>query len=84
VGKSALLLDFIKAYAADGIEDYLEEMICYSSWMGEKRGEKGGKSDDRGQREDCGLRIADFKKSRRLKTEGRGQKAGWVMRKLEN
>jgi hypothetical protein len=24
VGKSALLFDFIKAYAVDGIEDYLE------------------------------------------------------------
>jgi hypothetical protein len=49
VGKSALLFDFIKAYGVDGIEDYLEGMICCGCRMGEKRGEKGGKSDDRGQ-----------------------------------
>jgi hypothetical protein len=49
MGKSALLFDFIKAYGVDGIEDYLEGMICCGCRMGEKRGEKGGKSDDRGQ-----------------------------------
>ena len=43
MGKSALLFDFIKAYAVDGIEDQLEGgVICCGCWMGEKRGEKGG------------------------------------------
>jgi hypothetical protein len=56
MGKNALLFDFIKAYAADEIEDYLEGEICCGCWMREQRSEKGGeqRAGGSGQEEELG------------------------------
>ncbi len=37
MGKSALLFDFIKAYGVDGIEDYLQGVICCGCRMEERK-----------------------------------------------
>jgi hypothetical protein len=47
MGKSGLLFGFVKVYGVEGIEDWLEGVICCGCWVGEKRGETGGESDDR-------------------------------------
>ena len=47
MGKSALLFDFIKAYAVDGIEDYFEGVICCGCRMGEERKAGNQTTEDR-------------------------------------
>ena len=44
MGKSALLFNFIKAYAIDGIEDCLEEVISAAVGWGKREARKAGKA----------------------------------------
>ncbi len=76
MGKSGLLFGFVKVYGVEGIEDWLEGVICCGCWVGEKRGETGGESDDRlEETRRHGDTVTRRERIRNQKSEIKGQRA---------